>query len=265
MTTSNPPESAVGWQLKIFFIVLLFSLLINLPARFLLGIGVGMGSSLGSDADSPFWSTGMVVTQVIEAVLHVLFVVLLVGALASPKRADRTPLLANWFSAFVLASLAVTVFGLIARLSLGYLQNMSYAACMAATPAAGVSGCYGGVMMSLGYAAITVAWWTLFLAGLTFLAKPAGGGTAAGDASLTQSVTLGAVAGTVVAVISMGASMGISSLYGVFSNSNMGLGLLFPLAYAVLDAAAMAVVLGLWRDRLPGQSYSGSVTPLTFN
>jgi hypothetical protein len=207
---------------------------------------------VSSSSSSPFWSLGMVLSQTAGAILHMLFVTLLVGALATPRHPDHKPVLANWFSAFVLASLAMSVFNLVAHLGVSYLQNQSFVTCQAANAQASVSDCYAMPLVTIGHAVIAVASFALFMAVLTLQAKPAGG--AASDSQLTENIILGAIAGAVLAVVGMLASAGIGQVVNLAPDmyDALAFSLVYTLLYAVLDGLVLAIMLGIWRTRLRG-------------
>jgi hypothetical protein len=246
MASSPDSPSIAGWQIKIFLIAALGALLTELPARALFGIG------MGSDSGSPFWSTGLVVSRVAEAVLHVLFVTLLIGALAKPQDGNRQPLLANWFSAFVLASLVSEIFGLVARLALGWFQNGIYQSCTNKAQGS-MATCASMPLLGIGYAVVTVATWVLFLGLLGLLAKPAGGGGTGSDTRMMQGMLLGGIVGAAQAAVGTGLSYGTTLLFARFAGGGSSSLFYFvlPLLFAVLDAAVLAVALGIWRRQVP--------------
>jgi hypothetical protein len=245
MTSPSSPASPsfVGWQIGLFAVLLIGSFLAETPARLLMG--------LGFDSGSGFWSTGMVVTRIAEAVLRTLIVALLIALACRPKLAPGRPLITNWFSAFMLSWIALEVLSTALRLGLAFVQHQMFTACQAA----GGADCYGGMSaVNIAYGVVTIGVIAVFFGLLTQLARPADGFAYSGNGWAGNGWILGAIAGGIMAIIGLGISLATTSLYAGSSGFNVSMWL-YPVLFTLLDAIILSVTLGFWRR---GYSQSGA-------
>ncbi len=244
MSTST--QSILGWQIKLFVIVLIGTLLAEWPTRLLLGSGYGFG-----DSGSPYWSIGVVITRSVEAILRLLFVGLLIGALAWPRDGDKKPVITNWFSAFALSWIAMDVISTGARLLLSYVQNQQYLACTA-NNATVTASCMTMPLINIGYAVVAIVSFAAFIALLSLLVKPAETYRVSNDGLLLGALAGGAQAIAGFALVTGGGFLARGDDGGMFFYQ-----WILPLMFALLDALALAITLGLWR-----QSLSGGASPI---
>jgi hypothetical protein len=250
MTSSSPASpSHTGWQVGLFFIVMIGTLVAELPSRLLIGFASG---------DAPFWSTWLVVSRIVEAVLRLFFVAMMVGLMARPKSPDGKPIITNWFSAFVMAWGAMEIVTVSLRLLLAYLQQQAMAACTGgATGSASMADCTSMGVLGVGFAIVSVAGFALLLFALGKLAKPADG-YRVGDNGLM----IGAIGGAVLAATGFALTTGMGFvLRGGDGMMFYSLGL--PILYAVLDGLIIAVMLGIWRRDFVG--HGGGTLSMRFD
>ncbi len=233
MAADARAQPILGWQIAIFAIILVGTLLAEVPSRLLLGVG-GL-----SESDTPFWSTGMLVMRIASFVMRFLFVALPLAFLVRPRDASRKLIVENWYSTLLLAWLGSELIHLVGQLGFSYVQGQIYAACQ--SKGGLVSDCFSMPLLGIGMALFSVAGFALFFGLLSFFARPS-----RGEAGLMEGLILGAVTGVIVTALSYGLNIGIMPLLG---SEPMRLALLLPLIFAAIEGIALAIAFGIWRQR----------------
>jgi hypothetical protein len=228
-------QSTVGWQIAVFFILLLGMAMAQIPAQALFGIG-GMS---GSGAGSAFWSAGIILVRCVEVVLRLLFVMLPLMFFVRPRDSNRQLIVTNWYGALALAWLAFEIFGLITRLGLAYTQAQIIGACEA--KGASVSDCYASMpLVTIGYAMATVASFAILFGLLSMLAKPSRGQNA-----IVEGAIIGGVTGLANAALTFGLNTALARLMA--GDSMVSMGLVFALANFLVNAILLVIAFGYWR------------------